>query len=166
MKQFYFLFIAVFLFVSSFAQTEGASKIYGYKQKVKPGTIRVDGNGKSVQKKPQYNYFIYLASTTKVVPVEIWINGEAYSVTVNSVSSTPVEYTNPTSGENKPLVLVPKTTRQILQLGPSLNKIEKPTQKGKILSAKNELVVIYKGSGKLYYKSLSKLKEMDSVDMQ
>jgi len=166
MKQLYFLLIAVLFSFFSYGQTEGASKIYGYKQKIMPGMARVDENGKEVQRQPRYNYFIYLASTTKVIPVEIWVNGDAYSVIVNNVSKTPVEYTNPTSGDNKPITLVPKTTRRILHLAPSLNKIQKPTQKGKMLSSKNEMVIIYKGNGKLYYKTLSKLSELESVNMQ
>jgi hypothetical protein len=100
-----------------------------------------------------------------VTPVEIWIDGEVYSVTVSEVSS-PVEYSHPTSDNNKPKNLVPKTTRRILQLVPSTNKIQKPTSKGKALSAKNEMVIIYKGENKLYYKALSKLTELEPVTMQ
>lgn len=166
MKQFYFLLIAISVSFFSFPQTEGASKIYGFKQKVMPGMVRVDENGREVPRKPQYNYFIYLASASKVIPVEIWINGEVYSVTMNNVSTTPVEYTNPTSGDNKSKVLVPKTTRRVLQLNPALNKIQKPTPKGKMLSAKNEMVIIYKRNGELYYKKLSKLNELEPVAMQ
>jgi hypothetical protein len=164
MKQFYFLLVAVCISVFSLAQTEGASKIYGYKQKIIPGTIRVDENGRQVQRKPQYNYFIYLASASKVTPVEIWINGEAYTPIVNNVSTTPVEYNHPNGG--KPKILVPKTSRTVLQLSPSLNKIQEPSQKGKKLSKKNELVIIYKGSGKLYYKTVSKLEQLDNLAMQ
>ena len=166
MKQFYFLLIAINFSVFSFAQTEGASKIYGYKQKLMPGMVRVDANGREVPRQPHYNYFIYLASTNKVTPVEIWINGEAYSPIVNAVSSTPVEYTNPTSGDNKAIELVPKTTRKVLQVGPSLNKMQKPTQKGKSLSKKNELVIIYKWNGRWFYKTLTQLNELDAVHMQ
>jgi hypothetical protein len=165
MKQFYFVLIAVCFSVFSFSQTEGASKIYGYKQKVLPGNVRVDENGREVQRKPQYNYFIYLASTSKVTPVEIWFNGEAYAPIVNKVSS-PVEYTNPGSGDDTSKVLVPKTSRNVLQLNPSLNKIQKPSPKGKTLSAKNELVIIYKGNGKQYYKTVSKLAELGHLAMQ
>jgi hypothetical protein len=166
MKRFYFLLIIIGLYSAASAQTEGASKIYGYKQRVKPGTIRVDDNGREVQAKPVYNYFIYLASTTKVIPVEIWINGEVYSVTINTVPATPVKYTNPMLDDNKSEILVPKTTRKVLQLAPSTDKIQKPTQKAKTLSAKNELVIIYKGSGKTYYKALLKLKELEPLAMQ
>jgi hypothetical protein len=165
MKRFYFLVLLICLYTVSVAQSEGASKIYGYKQKVQPGTVRVDDNGREVQRKLQYNYFIYLASTSKVTPVEIWLNGEAYAPLVNKVSS-PVEYTNPTSGDNKLKVLVPKTNRNVLQLSPSLNKIQKPSAKGKILSAKNELIIIYMGNGKQYYKTVSKLGQFDHLAMQ
>ena len=166
MKQFYFLLMAITFSVFSFAQKEGASNIYGFKQKVMPGMVRVDESGRETQRQVQYNYFIYLASASKVTPVEIWLNGEAYSVIVNTILTTPVEYTNPTSGDSKSKLLVPKTTRRVLQLAPSLNKIQKPTQKGKLLSSKDEMIIIYKGNGKLYYKALSKLKELEPLAMQ
>jgi len=166
MKQFYFLLVAITFSFLSFAQTEGASKIYGYKQRVMPGTVRVDENGREQRRQPQYNYFIYLASTTKVSPIEIWINGEAYSVIVATKSATPVKYTHPNSGDTIPKILVPKTTRRVLQLGPSSGKIQKPTLKGKTLASKNELVVIYKGNGKMYYKTISKLDELEPLAMQ
>ena len=165
MNHFYLLVLSVFFWATSIAQTEGASKLYGYKQKVMPGTIRVDDNGREMPRKTQYNYFIYLASTTKVTPAELWINGEVYSVTVIEVS-TPVEYNHPSSSNNNPKILVSKTNRHVLQLSPSLNKIQKPNPKGKSLSAKNEMVIIYKGGGKWYYKAVSKLGELDPLAMQ
>jgi len=164
MKSLFFLIVAMNLSFLTLGQTEGASKIYGYRQKLMGGTIRVDQKGMEVPRKPSYNYFIYLASTTKVTPLEIYINGEAYSVTIREVSS-PVEYVHPTSGDNTPKILVPKTTRKILQLGPA-DKIQRPTLKGKALSSKNELVIIYKGRDKLYYKALPKLSMLDPVSMQ
>lgn len=166
MKQLYFLLFSIAFSINCFSQTEGASKIYGYKQKIMPGTVRVDDNGREVKRTTQYNYFIYIASSTKVAPFEIWINGEVYSPIINAVSTTPVEYTNPTSGNNKSKLLVPKTSRKVLQLNPSLNKIQKPTKKGQSLSLKNELVVIYKGNGRLFYKAVPKLIGLESLYMQ
>lgn len=168
MKSFYFFLISICFYGGAFAQTEGASKIYVYKQKVKPGTVRVDESGREVQRKSQYNYFIYLASTTSVKPIEIWINGEAYVPTVNKVAVTPVKYTT-AFDRNQSKILVPKIKKNVLQLSPSLNKISKPSLKGKTLSEKNELAIIYQGSGKIdkpYYKAVSKLTELDPVDMQ
>lgn len=166
MKQFYIFIVVMAISFLSFAQKEGASKIYGYKQKVLSGTVRVDAVGRELPRKPGYNYFIYLASTTKVEPVEIWINGEVYSAISNEVASTPVEYSNPTPGDAKAQILVPKTSRRVLQLSPSPNKLETSNSKGKTLSANSELVLIYKGNGKLYYKAVSKLKDLGSVAMQ
>ena len=166
MKRPYFLLAAVLFSALCFAQTEGASKVYGYKQRVMPGMARVDKSGREIPPRTNYNYFIYLASTTRVTPVEIWVHGEAYSPLVSKIPSTPVEYTNPTSGDNVPQILVPKMKRNVLQLSPSPDKIERATAKGKALSAKNELVIIYKGNGKLYYKTVSKLKELIPLSMQ
>jgi len=165
MKQFYFLLIALGLSCFSNAQTKEASKIYGYKQPVLPGTIRTDDNGKPMPRKQQFNYFFYIVSSSKINPLEIWINGEADSVTAINISS-PVQYKNPTSLENKSKTLVPKTSKKVLQLNASGKKVEKPTQKGKLLSTKNELVIIYSCNGKLYYKAISKLNELEPVAMQ
>lgn len=165
MKPLYLLLIAIALSFSSNAQIEGASRLYGYKQAVLPGTIRTDDNGNPMQHRRQFNYFIYIASSSRVTPVEIWINGEVNPVTAVKIA-TPVEYKNPTSLENKSKTLVPKTSKKVLQLNASAKKVEKPTQKGKLLSTKNELVIIYKCNGKLYYKAISKLEELAPVAMQ
>lgn len=165
MKRLCLLLLATFSFIAVFAQTEGASKIYSYRQKIRPGTVRVDDSGREAPGRPLYNYLIYLESSAKVVPIEIWLNGEAYSVIVSEAKSTPVEYVSPAT-MNKRRTLVPKTTKKVLQLSPSSNKIKKPTQKGKTLSAQNELVVIYKAGNKCYYKTVTKLSELEPIDMQ
>ena len=165
MKRLYFLLIALAFSFFSMAQTEGASKLYGYKQKQTPGTVRVDDNGIERPRSQQFNYYIYLVSKGNVTPTEIWLNGQSYSVTASQQSS-PVEYRHPNSAESKPLVLVPKTNSRVLQLTPGQDKIEKPNAKGKSLASKNELVVVYKANNKLYYKTVSKLKDLEGVMMQ
>lgn len=164
MKTIYILAAALLFSISTFAQVEGASKLYGYRQEVMPGTIRVDENGNQIRPQPRYNYFIYLASSTKVVPTEIWIDGKAFKVGVNTVAETPVKYKNPTSTE-KAKTLVPKTTRRVLQLLP-MGELTETSTKGKTMSAKNELVVIYKGGSKTYYKALSNFTMLDILAMQ
>jgi len=128
MKQLYFLIIALVFSLFSMAQTEGASKLYGYKQKQTPGNVRVDDNGNERPRIQQYNYFIYLVSKGKVTPTEIWMNGQAYSVKA-SQSSSPVEYRHPNSAESKQRILVPKTSSKVLQLIPSREKVEGRMQK-------------------------------------
>lgn len=166
MKPFFFLLILLSVLIAGNAQTEGASGLYGYKQEVMPGTIRVDDNGNEIPRKKQFNYIIYLASSVKVDVQEMWINGEVYSVETRKVSSTPIEYINPTSGDNTPVILVPKTARNVLQLNSSGKKIDKFNNKGRLLSRKNELVIIYGANGKLYYKAVSKLESLKRVAMQ
>ncbi|MGZ4012277.1 MAG: hypothetical protein ACXVLF_15055 [Flavisolibacter sp.] len=165
MKQLYFILIALAFSLSSSAQTEGASQLYGFKQKQTPGTVRMDDNGNERPRTQQYNYYIYLVSKSKVTPTEIWMSGQAYAVTA-SPQSSPVEYRHPNSAESRPHVLVPKTNSRVIQLSPSQDRIEKPNAKGKSLASKNELVVIYRANNKLYYKTVSKLTELEPVMMQ
>jgi hypothetical protein len=165
MKQLYVVLLALTSALVSSAQTEGASRLYGYVQKQTPGTIRVDDNGNERPRQPQYNYFIYLASASKVHPTEIWINGEPHSLTVTQTPS-PVQYTNPNSGQTKPQTLVPKTDRKVLQLTPSAAGIEHHFAKTVTLASKNQVVVLYRVNDKWYYKTLSKLKELSPVMMQ
>jgi hypothetical protein len=165
MKLLYLLVIALASAVFSSAQTEGASSLYGYFQKQTPGTVRVDVNGNERPRQPQYNYFIYLASAGKVVPTEIWINGEPHSVTLTQTSS-PVQYRHPNSGDTNPKTLVPKTSRKVLQLTPSAAVIEPHFSKTKSMASKNQVVVLYRANDRWYYKTLSKLKELSPAMMQ
>jgi len=166
MKQIYLLIIALAVSIVSVAQTQGASTLYGYRQEVLPGMVRVDKSGREVPRQPNYNYFIYLASPRKVTPVELWINGEVHSVSSTNVSTTPVKYTHPTSGSNKAIVLVPRTNRKVLQLSAGGSKVQKPSVKGRALSEKNQLVIVYRSNGRLYYKTLRKFLELEHVAMQ
>lgn len=166
MKQFYFLSAAIIFSIAAYTQKEGNAQLYAYRQSVLPGTVRVDENGREVPRKPQYNYYIYLVSSAKIFPVEAWIDGKAYHVNA-AMSSTPVEYKNPTSGENKPKVLVPKTTKKVWQLhlaSEKINQIKNAMQKN--VSDKNQLVIIYKCGKTLYYKSVLKFLELEPLAMQ
>lgn len=165
MKQFYFLLATVILSTAAHAQKVGSAQLYAYRQAVLPGTVRVDENGREVPRKPQYNYYIYLASSAKIFPVEIWIDGQAYNVNA-AITFTPVEYTNPTSVENKPKVLVPKTSRKVWQLYPAAEKLNQMNAREKNLLDKNQLVVIYKCGNKIYYKTVSKFSELEPLAMQ
>jgi hypothetical protein len=52
MKPVYFFLISICFYGGAFAQTEGASKIYAYKQRVKPGTVRVDESEERFRENP------------------------------------------------------------------------------------------------------------------
>lgn len=126
--------------------------------------MRRTDDGRETGSKTRFNYFIYLASSSKVTPIELWINGEPFSVMTKPVAS-PVIYHHPNSGD-RPEILVPETRRSVWQLTPSAKAIETLTKGGKHLSSKNELVIIYRSGGKLYYKAIPKLSELERVAMQ
>ena len=166
MKQFYFLLTAIIFSIAAYAQKTGSAQLYAYRQAVLPGTVRVDDNGREFPRKPQYNYYIYLVSPAKVSPLEIWVDGQAYNVNTSNIAATPVEYTNPTTGENQSKILVPKSTKKVWQVHLAAEKIHEMNAQGKNLSDKNQLVIIYKCGNKIYYKTALKFSELEPLAMQ
>lgn len=169
MKRNLILLMALLAGIWVYAQPSLA--LYGYKQKVFPGTVPVgiseDGN-QSAQVAPRVtaNYFLYLVAPKgeTIQPVLVWINKKAYTVKVETVTRTPVEHVN----RNIPArpvttVLVPKTTRKVVRLVPAslADASVKPSSVVKKLMGTSELVVSYKWKGKTYHKALKQLKELD-----
>src|SRR5438309_5861860 len=123
MKPFFFTLL-LFFFVAVQAQSHG-EKLYGFQQRVIPGTQQAgayDQNGHFIKKEaPEvFKYLIYLTTSPKesIYPVQLWINGKAFSIKMDSVQQTPVVQhdTNLPNSEGK--VLVPKSTGVVLQLIP------------------------------------------------
>ena len=166
-KYFLFLLLIAFGFKSS-AQTEGSAKLYGYVQEVLPGannSVIVEGGEQVTEpKKAGKNYMIYIESTSRVYPVEIWIKGEPYSASMDVISSTPVVFGSENTGNRK--VLVPKTTKKLLMLTPSPYIETKNTGDVSAIASSNELVVLYKQNGKFYYNKLEKLETLQAAAMQ
>lgn len=169
MKKIITLGLAVLIAAALHAQTKGTIKIYGYKQPTVGGmvqrTISEDGTANEVPVKPRFNYRIYTASSSAITPMEIWIKGEAFSVSQSPVES-PVVYTSP----NNPVrptttTLVPKTTKKVLQITPEQLK-GNATAKARTLAKTNELVLVYKANEKTYYQTLKKLETMEPVFLQ
>jgi hypothetical protein len=171
MKRFIIPMLFLFAFVSCKAQSKGTVNLYGLKQAVLPGIIpgpitTDDGRVIEEEFKPKFNLFIYTASNNTITPVEVWLSGKRYSVKTESISKTPVEYTNPTSMP-KPSVttIVPKTNKKVLKL--TLSDTEgKSSLKNTSLAKANELVVVYKQGSKVYYVALKSIKEIEPVAMQ
>ena len=96
MRTFLFFLLLIVFHMNSSAQTEGSSRLYGYVQPVLPGannTVIVEGGEQVTEpKKTGKNYRIYIESTSRVYPVEIWIKGEPFSARMDVISSTPVEF--------------------------------------------------------------------------
>ena len=168
MKKILFLLLIIAVSVTSRSQTEGSAKLYGYIQDVLPGannTVIVEGGGQvNEPAKPKKNYRIYLESTSRVYPVEIWINGQPYSARMDVISSTPVVFGSETTGNKKELV--PKTSRKVILLTPAPYIASKNTGDVESIASTNELVVLYKQNGKFYYNKLEKLEQLEAAAMQ
>jgi hypothetical protein len=168
MKKIITLGFAVLIAAALHAQTKGTIKIYGYKQPVTGGMVQrvisEDGAAHEVPVKPRFNYRIYTASSTAVTPTEIWIRGEAFSVTQSPVE-TPVMYSSPNNPVAPATTLVPKTSKKVLQI--SLAPLSgKETAKAKTLAKTNELVLVYKANGRTFYQTLKKLEMMEPAFVQ
>lgn len=170
MKQTIMILFSV-LSLSAFAQTKGSGKLYGYKQAAPPGMIRktIDENGteKAAPVKQNVNYYLYLVTSSRAYPSELWIKGEPFGVRLQTIEETPVEQTNTNvrvSTAKK--LLVPKTTQKVVQLIPAPMAGKALSSKAKALSSANELVVLYKQNGKFYYQALPKMTELEAMALQ
>lgn len=160
MKQ---LFIALSLFtaLSAAAQTKGNATLYGYVQYVSRGKApEPDAGGLKTSEGARKNYVLYAASSSRIYPLEIWVEGVRYGVSVRTVQ-TPVEYGDEAGVGLPKEVLVPKTAKTVIQLAPAPGRAPKTTSAtGKRLAGANEVVLIYKQNGKLVYSTQAKLKKL------
>jgi len=166
-----FLFAAALCFSTLLiAQTKGSVKLYGYKQPVSGGKAPEPSTdtGLRVSRRSGNNYFIYAVSSSRIYPLEIWLEGNRYGVTVKSIKKTPVEYSNEMNVGSPKKILVPKTTKEVLQLIPMAADAGAKSAgvKAKSLSTQNEAVAVYKQNGKFYYNTLKRLSDLESVSMQ
>lgn len=156
------------------AQEKGTAVLYGYKQGVLPGVIRKhniselprEQANERVAKpmKPKFNYMIYIVSSKRITPVEIWINGIAQNVQFRPVDSTPVVLTNYNLPMHpKTVQLVPKTKRAVIQLTPGTVLEGPQNEKLSGIAAENELVVVYKAGKKTCYVALRHFTPLEPV---
>lgn len=162
------------IYFTSAAQTPGKAKLFGYKEPVVSG--RSPGNGLEENGKPailpgqaesSFNYFLYLQSSSRVYPSEMWINGKPYAVSIETIKQTPVVRENEvTPSQPSKTELVPATDQMVLALFPVTVSENKLTAIGRSLAAGNELVVVYKQGGKFYYNTLKKLTVLEAAPLQ
>src|SRR5688500_3717607 len=117
MKRYFFFLILSFAVTGSFSQTV---KVYGYSREVMPGIVQKDAEEKKLEgsnaegtktektNDKNVSYIVYLSSSSKsaIVPVEMWIHGERFNVTIEPVKKTPIILPNKTG---KSTTLVAKT---------------------------------------------------------
>lgn len=166
MKAVFFLCALLCLGLFASSQTKGNVKLYGYRQAVSQGKApEIDENTKTrISEGAGKNYYLYALSSSKIVPVEAWIEGRHYGLTAKIITNTPVEYGDENNIGSPKKVLVPKTTQKVFQLtimppveGKSTGKNAKP------LSKANEFVLVYKQNGKFYYTYLKSLAVLNRI---
>ena len=169
MKKLLIIALCVFSVLITMAQSRGSAKLYGFREAVISGVnkshVEEGGEQVNIAGKPGVKYMIYLQSAVRVYPSEIWIDGEPYGVSLQTVP-TPVERQEFTAPSQKKTVLVPSTTDKVVKLTPVPPVESKLTAKGRELAAANELIVVYKQGGKFYYSTLKELKQLEPVALQ
>ncbi len=165
----YLLFFSLII-IGTGIHSQPSVKVFGFEQENSPGTVAAnvkDENGKPTKKAAtQKRYFIYLTVKQKhrLIPSQVFINGEAFSVESNMMEKTPIQHVNNNiPGRIEQTTLVPKTNNKVIEL-----KITDPVQVEKTstvrkLIRKNDVVVSYTWKDKRYFAVLKKLKRLDPV---
>jgi hypothetical protein len=168
------LFFISFLFATVWLHAQPSQeKLYGFQQRVTGGMKKAgdfDENGHFTKKETPdvFQYLIYLTSTSKATihPVQLWVNGKAFSVNTTVVEQTPVIKTNPNLPQSPGTILVPKTAGTVLQLMPEPLIAGKTTTAANARSTKNAVVLLYTKGGKQQYAVLKKFSELPTVSLQ
>lgn len=160
MKQIFSVVTLLIFFIAASAQEKGKVKLYGYYQPVSAGKapemnpqtgLRTsDGQGK--------NYFLYAVSSSRIYPVEIWVEGTRMGVTIRTITTTPVMYGDDANIGSPKQELVPQTSQQVTQLvlAPAVEGKNAGNRAGALAQA-HEVVLVYKQDGKFQYSVLPKL---------
>ena len=168
MKYTFLLFCFLLIILSASAQTRGTAKLYGYVQSVMPGANLgvINEAGEEVPEKnpARKNYRIYAVSSSRIYPVEMWINGEPYSVKMDIISTTPVVHGSETMGNRTELV--PATSQKVILLSPAPYTETKNIGDVRSIASSNELVLVYRQNGKFYYSALNELTQLEAAAMQ
>lgn len=151
------------------AQEKGRAKLFGYYQPVSAGKapeinpetgLRTSGGqGK--------NYFLYAVSSSRIYPVEIWIEGARLGVTIKTITTTPVLHGDDANIGSPKQELVPQTSQRVTQLILTPAAAEKNLgDRARLLAQTNEVVLVYKQDGRFQYSILPKLTRLNSAAAQ
>jgi hypothetical protein len=150
----------LFLFIGLCTYAQNGVTVYGYSQDILPGNVPVSTGEKKTNKAVVHtDYFIYISGPAKKTlhPIEMWINGEPFSIKTETTGSTPVQI----NVGNRNTTLVPKTKNKVQRLTPWPYMPGKSFAKAKEKAASNELVVVYKLNGKFYSAVLKKITRLE-----
>ena len=147
--------------------------LYGFQQHISPGIKKagdIDENGNFTKQKstPLSHYTIYLAaaSKTRIYPIQLWINGEAFSVEMEVLAHPPAAPSNINAPGHRVQRLFPETAGTIYRLNPIPLIADKSNRKAKDLALANAAVLYYIKEGKTQYGVLKKFTELEPVSLQ
>lgn len=167
MKKYIFILLFSFYACNSMSQTKGSATIYAYEQSVLPGAQRgiIEEGGSEVvtDSRTGKNYFIYIASSSRIYPAEMWINGIPYSISMEIISRTPVINTNQLGDT---VELVPSTNLKVLKLTPVPYTESKNYGNISEQTKNNALVIVYKQNGRFYFNSKKQFENLEAAAMQ
>jgi hypothetical protein len=168
------VFVTFIFLIAAFllhAQSDTVT-LYGFKQRTtggmqKKGDIDETGRLKKAAPTEVFQYAIYLATQrkTRIYPVQLWINGEAFAVKSEWIAAAQLmdKYADRHYERMQPIVTA---AQGIWKLTPIPLAVDKSGGRAKALAISNDVVVLYKSSGKLRYGVLKKFTELDPVALQ
>lgn len=159
------------LFIQLQAIAQPPVQLYVYSQVFTPGIVPgrdiPTENGKPVVNRPSVitQYYIYAATATSdfILPEKVWIKGQWYTIKSSKLVKTPVN-----TGSPDPVQLVPALSKNVKQLesGDPVPAIRKPFASLARMIRNDAFILRYVWKGKVYYRSLAKIKVLDPVHAQ
>lgn len=162
------LFLGFFTLIALGTMAQPVTGLKAYSQAFTPGMIRQrdipgeQGGSHSREALEKVQYYIYALMTpaARVSFKSVWIRGNWLAIKSTSLQKTPVE-----AGHPKNRILVPATRQQVMQIevGDSLQKAPVLFPFLKKMMQQSELLIGYEWKGKMYYRSLSKIVELEKI---
>lgn len=172
MKQFFAILVLLLTIQFVSAQRTAIVKTFAFAQSVTPGArpqtgVEENGTEVKVPVKERLSYFMYAEQlrSTDIRMVSVWIKGKSYSVKADTVAKSPVEMVAGEGTETQNLTLVPATRNKlwILTPGQAIQKPATPSTTLRNLIRKNEMVLVYRWKGKLWYSTVKKITALPPV---
>ena len=167
------VFSLCLLIQHAFGQTRSDVKVYAYARAIVGGAFpKISGPKETnhlslVHRKEKYTYSIFIEGPlkTRIYPVEMYVKGERTGVKTAEVE-TPVQLKTESGPYSRPIILVPKTKNRVYRLDLSTPMAEKRLAVAKKKAAANEIVIVYKYAGRLYYAVKKKFNFLEPVVLQ
>ena len=162
------LLVVVFTGWSCVGLAQPRIELKAYSQVFTPGMIRQRetpvANRDSIVKQSLENiqYWIYAITAHGARPAfrQLWIRGQWYKIK-NSTILTPLQQT----GDPQNRMHIPVTDRQLIQIEPGEKLQQSPVLFPALrqMMKHSQLLVSYSWKGKMYYRSLSNIMELEKV---